>query len=319
MTGDMALHLVKLDKINPSEIWIIQEDTSATAEELMLRGAIAKILFCCESPLFAADFYLELPLLSGSFEHCMAFRGALTDAHPRVGKHVMWFPSFDATEEMQPMPWNKKMHLVMVAGNKYWMVRRTFWRAIAAGVRDALFRYPQRFSKVHASMQLHDRRLALIAHFGARGELDLFGHGWDDLTNLPLHWQQELKELIRNLNPKICEDKQKVISHYKFSICMENIDFPGYVTEKIIDSLYAGVIPVYWGAPDVADYVPEGCYVDARKFRSLTELSEYLHLLTEVQAIEMIHKGQSFLRGEGANMFSFSSFAARIDRLLTSK
>lgn len=38
---------------------------------------------------------------------------------------------------------------------------------------------------------------------------------------------------------------------YKFVIAFENSSHNGYVTEKIINPMFAGAIPIYWGAPDV--------------------------------------------------------------------
>ncbi len=40
-------------------------------------------------------------------------------------------------------------------------------------------------------------------------------------------------------------------SQYKFVIAFENSSFPGYVTEKIINPMFANAIPIYWGAPDI--------------------------------------------------------------------
>ena len=44
-------------------------------------------------------------------------------------------------------------------------------------------------------------------------------------------------------------------------------DVLGYITEKIFDSFAAWCVPVYWGASNVTDYIPEGCFIDRRKFR----------------------------------------------------
>ena len=43
------------------------------------------------------------------------------------------------------------------------------------------------------------------------------------------------------------EDKIKFLSSYKFSIAMENSEGDGYISEKIIDSILAGTIPIYYG------------------------------------------------------------------------
>ena len=46
------------------------------------------------------------------------------------------------------------------------------------------------------------------------------------------------------------KDKLATLQIYKFSICYENArDIPGYITEKILDSMAAGCIPVYPAEP----------------------------------------------------------------------
>ena len=39
-----------------------------------------------------------------------------------------------------------------------------------------------------------------------------------------------------------------------------------WITEKIFDCFYAGTIPVYLGAPDVARWLPPECFIDMRRF-----------------------------------------------------
>ena len=39
---------------------------------------------------------------------------------------------------------------------------------------------------------------------------------------------------------------------YKFSIAFENAWYPGYTSEKIVTSMLAGTIPIYWGNPDIS-------------------------------------------------------------------
>ena len=40
----------------------------------------------------------------------------------------------------------------------------------------------------------------------------------------------------------------------KFAITMENNDKPYYVTEKLVNGIRAGVIPVYWGSSRVTEF-----------------------------------------------------------------
>lgn len=44
------------------------------------------------------------------------------------------------------------------------------------------------------------------------------------------------------------EGKLAYISKYQFTLCPENTNAEGYVTEKIFHAMMAGCIPVYWGA-----------------------------------------------------------------------
>lgn len=45
------------------------------------------------------------------------------------------------------------------------------------------------------------------------------------------------------------KDKLSFINDYRFVIAFENSSHPGYVTEKILEPLSMGCIPVYWGNP----------------------------------------------------------------------
>lgn len=45
------------------------------------------------------------------------------------------------------------------------------------------------------------------------------------------------------------------INKYKFMICFENLSQTNYLTEKLINSYYYGTIPIYWGCPNIGDYV----------------------------------------------------------------
>ncbi len=316
VTGDVALRRVKTGELSPSEVWVIQEDRSSEADELLRFGAKGKVLLCCESPLFAADFYRNLSGISRKFEHSLVFRGAIKDAFPLIAAHALYFPSFDPAQPCPSLPWGARKYLVMVAGNKYWKIRRSPIRQLAAKIRDIVSRSPQRFSTAYASTQLHDQRLAAISHFGRGGKLDLYGGGWGSLKNLPLRWQNELSTTVFSLNPAPCTDKLATIAGYKFALCFENIEFPGYVTEKMIDCLVAGVVPIYWGAPDIQDFVPEDCFIDARKFESLTDLESYLERVSEAEWQKIVNCGCSFLSGAMGQRYSYRGFAERMEAML---
>jgi hypothetical protein len=74
--------------------------------------------------------------------------------------------------------------------------------------------------------------------------------------------------------------KHQTISTYPFCLAFENSIDTDYVTEKIYDCLMAGTVPIYLGTPDVAEFVPEGSYIDATAHGGPRGLAAYLkHLL----------------------------------------
>ncbi|KAF9908959.1 hypothetical protein EC991_009259 [Linnemannia zychae] len=73
--------------------------------------------------------------------------------------------------------------------------------------------------------------------------------------------------------------KQKLMSKYPFGLAAEHSNCISYVTEKIYDVLASGAIPVYFGASDIADFVPEGSYIDVKDFKNYDEVIEYMRVV----------------------------------------
>ena len=75
-------------------------------------------------------------------------------------------------------------------------------------------------------------------------------------------------------------DKGQIIKHYKFYFCFENSVYKDYVTEKVYHALMSGTVPIYYGAPNFADFVPKNSVVNVRAFSSPKELADYLVMLS---------------------------------------
>lgn len=52
-------------------------------------------------------------------------------------------------------------------------------------------------------------------------------------------------------------DKVSIMAKSKFCVAMENSIAQDYVTEKLWDALMAGCVPVYIGAPNIYDFLPD--------------------------------------------------------------
>lgn len=61
-------------------------------------------------------------------------------------------------------------------------------------------------------------------------------------------------------------------SAYKFSIASENARFPGYTSEKLLTSLEAHTVPIYWGDPMVITQINPDCIINANEHRTKEDL-----------------------------------------------
>ncbi len=116
--------------------------------------------------------------------------------------------------------------------------------------------------------ELYNERIKALEFFSKYNEVDLYGDRWENSALF-------IKKIWRGF----VDDKPKTMSDYKFALCFENAVWSGYVTEKIFDCMQVGTIPIYWGAPDIEDYVPADCFIDMRKFSNYEELRNFLHAL----------------------------------------
>ncbi|KAL5704263.1 3-galactosyl-N-acetylglucosaminide 4-alpha-L-fucosyltransferase [Ranunculus cassubicifolius] len=82
-----------------------------------------------------------------------------------------------------------------------------------------------------------------------------------------------------NSSPKWYDHLHCAMSHYKFVLAIENTVTESYVTEKLFYALDSGAVPIYFGAPNVHDFVPPNSIIDGSKFQSMDELAAYVKAL----------------------------------------
>jgi len=71
----------------------------------------------------------------------------------------------------------------------------------------------------------------------------------------------------RGYNP--IENKITALKDYMFSVIIENEDTKNWFTEKIIDCLITGTVPIYWGCENIGDYF------DTRGFIIFNDVEEF--------------------------------------------
>jgi len=170
---------------------------------------------------------------------------------------------------------------------------------------------------------LYSERAETIRWFEqhAPQDFDLFGSGWDTpLARHGLMWR--LISKLQSRLPKLADQvffpsyrgtvvsKIETLQKYRFSICYENVrDLPGYITEKIFDSFFAGCIPVYWGASNISTYIPEECFIDRRQFNDCGELYRFMVCMTNSEYTCYQERIATFLTSDRVKPFSAEAFA----------
>ena len=83
-----------------------------------------------------------------------------------------------------------------------------------------------------------------------------------------------------NIN-KVVSDKIEFLSHYKFSIAMENSDGDGYLSEKIVESFLAGTIPIYYGDYFLDEYINPKSYILIKGEKDIENKIKYIKQIDE--------------------------------------
>lgn len=197
-----------------------------------------------------------------------------------LGTEKVYFPSFDFENDLfhvEHVKWkDRRKQLCMVTSNKY-----------LGGI------YPG---------ELQTLRYQAIGYFKETRKqddiFDLYGKGW------PSDYASEIP----------AGEKINTIKDYKYCLCIENLTMPGYVTEKIIDAMVAGVVPVYSGAPDIQEFIPEDCFVYLGlpgvpfQFEFWDQFAHW----NEKHAESILHQGRRFLISDSGDRFSYQYFAKRV-------
>ena len=85
-------------------------------------------------------------------------------------------------------------------------------------------------------------------------------------------------------------DFHHILARYKFTLAMENYGCDDYITEKFWRPLIVGSVPVYWGSPRIADWLPNNrSVIKISDFATPKELADFLHTLLRNDTLYEAH------------------------------
>jgi len=179
--------------------------------------------------------------------------------------------------------------------------------------------------KISFKNELYSKRKEIIKWFELNHleDFDLYGFGWDEVTmgnNRYINYTLRRSQFLRNFfgvsyksYRGSVERKNPILKKYRFSICFENVyNLPGYITEKIFDSFFAGCVPIYLGASNIDRYIPENCFIDMRKFNSIVEVYNFISEISDDDYMNYLNNIEGFLNSENVTQFSSKNFSKTI-------
>jgi hypothetical protein len=297
--------------IDPRDVTVISYDWPPTTDTLVDAGATLGVLTSLEPPVIAWELYYRLHQTSGRFPHTLLFEGGRKRAAATTEFHSLYFPQVRHPRLIDWTEWRQRRFLVSINSNKA-MVRsfaRWFDKPREVSVKREVA--SRLYSPIGADLYLE--RLRVAAQFAGRPDFDVFGQGWQRRhPAVPLELHQAI---LRAYRGPVAE-KLETLSSYRFSLCLENSVFDGYVSEKIFDCFFAGTIPIYLGAPDITRYIPPEAFVDLRSFRTYAELEAFLDELDERSMRRYLEAAADFLRSQAYAPFTAECFAQKMVELL---
>ena len=177
-----------------------------------------------------------------------------------------------------------------------------------------------KFSSNKGDLYSYRRKTINFLNKEFANDFDLYGFGWNDNGLL-----KNIKRFIRHRQFNFTkyqtyrgspDDKSKVISGYKYSICYENVRYEDFITEKIFDVFINESVPVYYGAKHISEYVPKNTFIDREDFNSDSELMSYLNKIDKNQYMEYIYNINIFLDSEEFRKFGSKYFVKNIIKTL---
>jgi len=126
-----------------------------------------------------------------------------------------------------------------------------------------------------------------------------FGKGWDGIC---------YKGEVNNI--------YDFLKYYQFNFCPENSRFEGYVTEKPINAMLCGSVPIYLGAYDIEKYIPKNCFINCLDFTDAKELVTHIKYMDKSEYEKYRKNMKEFITTNKSKAFSSVTFAKKLIKII---
>ena len=119
----------------------------------------------------------------------------------------------------------------------------------------------------------------------------IIGRGWGEQVTKVDNWRSDKHEQIMG-------------EEIDFVLALENISYPGYITEKIWDGISCDKVTLYLGAPNIGEFIPTNCFVDLRQWYNKEDntfdtegIGKFLKEMTQEEYDIIINNAREFRKG----------------------
>ncbi len=294
------------EKIADGKIIYIAFSNLSNYKKLSQRSdVILSTYVAMECPVVEPSLYTNLKKARSYFNHILSWSDG-ESLEPYIGMNIKCesFKWPQAYDDVHKEYWNNQNRgfLVMINSNKLPRIYKN---------------------------ELYTERMRAVEFFSRSNDIDLYGHEWDLPSHqlgigwipytfrysyrMLLHYWHKIRPnpllvAARTVYKGTAASKEETISQYKFALCFENMILTGWITEKIFDCFYSGTIPVYWGAPDITEFIPANCFIDKRNFKSYDDLLSFLKKMSNEEIQQYRDNAKAFLESDKFNIFSKANF-----------
>lgn len=302
------------DRLYPNK-WIRLKDIETVLESRDDESIIK--LVSDEQDLIEADWIIFIGWYAWSFKwYSLVLKNKLLD------KTVYWMLEPEVVNPQHSksgiFKFLKRFKYVMTWNRKLIDYNRVFWLNIPynwkmdidSKVFDNIFDEKILLTNITANKtslvegELYSERERAIKWFNDNhsDEFIFYGNGWS---------KNEYKTY-----GGVCGDKKEIYQKFKFALCIENASIVDCLSEKIMDCLISGVVPIYKGAPNITEYIPANCFIDYDKFSCFEDLYNYLKNMSEYEYRQYINSIRQFvLNTDEIEIFSAKKWIECFDYL----
>jgi alpha(1,3/1,4) fucosyltransferase len=309
--------VVAADRLDsdPEQALLIATNWTRDVERLLTRGARPAVLVTFDSPILAWRLYYDLEQVSARFPHTFMFEGARERVAPITRFHPLYFPLPCPPPRPTGLPWSSRRFMVAIADNLAIPRPRDLGRWFDRPREVALRRSIAGLRYRPIARDRYQARLRAFEAFASHDDFDLFGQGWE--RRHPAVEQTLHAAAARaHRGPQRESDVLALLAKYRFALVYEDTRFPGYISDQIFDCFFARCIPIYSGAPDVAQFVPPSAFIDVRQFASFPDLERFLMRITEEDARRYVDAAHAFLISPSFESWCVEHFARDLTEAL---